>query len=387
MSTTRTRPRLVLAGCFLMGVGFNAYLIAPASVVPLLTASFDVGKPAAGFAVSALYLAWSALGIPGGLLTDRYDNRALVLVGVVVFTAASVVGAFAGSYEVFIASRFVGGATGVFLWTANANVVNGAFDARRRAIATSTFVGAASVGLALAQFAGPVIADAAGWRAVFLVYPTLALVGFPLLYLGLDGPVHGGSSASLADLVATLRDPAILTLSAVSACTYALFLFLNSWMPTYATEVLGIDLAAAGAAAALIPLTGVVARPGGGWLAARLGNRPRPVIVGSLACSLVVVAALAFAATPGRFPALLLLAGLFPQFSIGLYYVYAGELADDGTTGTALALLTTVSTTGSLVAPVVAGWLIDAISWTAGFGFAALVGLAGLGAIFRVPDP
>jgi MFS family permease len=388
MSTSsRAGPWLVLAGCFLMAAGFNAYIIAPASVVPLLAAEFGVDKAAAGLSISVVFLGWGLLGLPGGLVTDRYDNRLLVLIGVVAFAAASWGGALASEYPLFLVTRFLGGATGVFLWTANANVVNRVFDGRRRAVATSAFVAGAPAGLAFAQFAGPLVAEAASWRAALVAYPLVVLLGFPVLYLVVSDPVRSGSRISVGQFVGTLRDPAILRLSAASACAYALFVFLNSWMPTYATEVLSIDLAAAGAATSLVALSGVVARPGGGWLSARLGDRRRPVIVASFASSLAAVAAIAVASTPGRFAALLVIAGLCAQLGIGLFYVYAGELADEGATGTSLALLTTVSTAGSLVAPAVAGWLIEAISWSAGFGFAAAVGLVGLAAISRVPEP
>jgi len=35
--------------------------------------------------------------------------------------------------------------------------------------------------------------------------------------------------------------------------------FFNSWMPTYATEEVGVSLAASGVAAALMPFAGIVA--------------------------------------------------------------------------------------------------------------------------------
>jgi predicted MFS family arabinose efflux permease len=55
------RPWLVLGGCFLVATGFNAYLFAPASIVPLFVDEFGIDKPAAGLAISAVFLGWTLL--------------------------------------------------------------------------------------------------------------------------------------------------------------------------------------------------------------------------------------------------------------------------------------------------------------------------------------
>lgn len=383
--TGARRPWLVLSGCFLVSTGFNAYLLAPASLLPLLVREFAIDKPTAGLAISAAYLSWALLQLPGGLLLDRHDNRRLVYVAVVGFVVAAAAGAAVDSYPAFLATRLLAGATAVFIWTANANIVSRAFPADRRALATSVFVASAPVGLTIAQFAGPLVAAAWGWRAVLLVYPLVTVVGLPVFALALREPVRNESRLSLAGFARTLREPAILAVSLASAFAYALFLFLNSWMPTYATEVLAADLAAAGAAAALIPLSGVVARPGGGWLSDRLGRRRRPVVLLSFGLSLPVVGGLAAAGSLPAFAGALLLAGFASQLGIGVVYVYARELAGAGAGGTSLALVTAVSVVGSLLSPVAGGWVIESLSWTAGFGFAAALAVAGALAALAAP--
>ncbi len=382
--THARRPWLVLSGCFLVSVGFNAYLLSPASLLPLLTGEFGVDKPTAGLAISAAYLSWVLLQLPGGLLLDRHDNRRLVYAAAAVFVVAAVAGAAVDSYPAFLATRLLGGATAVFLWTGNANIVNRSFPAEVRALGTSAFVASAPVGLAIAQFAGPHIAAAWGWRAVLLVYPLVTLVGLPVFALALREPVRNASRLSMAAFLRTLREPAILAVSLASAFAYALFLFLNSWMPTYATEVLSAELAAAGAAAALVPLAGIVARPGGGWLSDRLGRR-RPVVLLSFVLALPVVGGLALAGALPTFAAALLLAGFASQLGIGVVYVYARELAGAGAGGTSLALVTAASVVGALVSPVAGGWVVEALSWTAAFGFAATLAVAGALSVLAAP--
>ncbi len=380
------RSWLVLAACFLIATGFNAYLLGPSSLIPLLVEEFPIDKPTAGLTISAVFLAWTLFQIPGGLLMDRYDNRRLVGGGVCLFVLAAVAGTFVASYSLFLLTRFVAGIAAVFLWTANANIVAQRFPPSSRAVATSLFVTSAPAGAAIGQFAGPQIAAAAGWRAVLLVYPLVTLLGVPLFYVALREPVRNEARISLGTFTATLRRPAILFVSLSSFCAYSLFVFFNSWMPTYATEVMDVDLAAAGALTALVPLVGFVARPGGGWLSDRIGGRRRPVIVAAFTLALPVFVAIGSVSSLAGFGALLLLAGLASQLGTGVFYVFVNELSTPETQGTGLAVLTTLSMAGALVAPVVAGWLIDTVSWTAAFVSGGIVAVAGVACILLAPS-
>ncbi|MFB6156718.1 MAG: nitrate/nitrite transporter [Haloferacaceae archaeon] len=379
------RAWAVLAGCWLIAVGYNAYLIAPASVLPRLATAFGVDKPTAGFVISAVYAAWVLVQVPAGLAMDRRDNRRLVVAGVGVYLVATVWGYLAGSYLPFVASRLLGGTAAAFVWTAGANVVGRTFPAANRALATSLFVASAPAGFALAQFVGPLLAGAFGWRSVLLAYPLVTLVGLPVFLRAADEPVRAEAALAPADFLAALRRRSVLLVSASSFCAYSLFLFFNSWMPAYATERLSADLAAAGAATALVPLSGVLARPGGGWLADRVGRRP--VVAAALLLALPALGALLVVGSPLAFAALLLAAGFASQLGIGVYYVYVSELAADAEGGTSLAVLTALSVAGSLVTPVLTGWLIETVSWTAAFGYAAAVGVLGVVLVGLAPAP
>lgn len=378
------RPRLALAGCFLVSTGFNAYLLSPAPLLPVIGVEFGVDKPTAGLAISTAYISWLLLQLPGGFLLDRYDNRRLVYGALIVFGLAAGASGLSTSYSGFLATRLIAGATAVFLWTGCANIVTRVFPADTRGRATSVFVASAPLGLTVAQFAGPHVAGAWGWRAVNLLYPLLTLAGLPVFAMALRRPIRSPSRLPLGEFVRALRHPGVLAVSVASAFAYALFLFLNAWMPTYATETLGSGLASAGAAASLVPLAGIIARPGGGWLSDRLGRR-RPVILLSFAMALPIVGGLTLAGSLGPFAASLLLAGFAAQLGIGVIYVYAGELAGAGTEGTSLAIVTALSVGGALASPVVGGWIIDAHSWSAGFAFAG--GLAVVGLLVTVAAP
>ena len=385
-SQAHPRPWLVLAGCFLVSTGFNAYLFAPASVVPLLVGEFAIDKPTAGLAISATFLAWVLLQLPGGLLMDRYDNRLLVWVGAVVLFVAAAAGTVAPDYRAFLLTRFLGGVSALFLWTTGANVVDRSFPASSRAVGTGVFIASAPAGVALAQFAGPRIAATFGWRATLLVYPTVTALGLPLLYVLLRGPVRNESRLGLSTFAAALRDPTILLVSASSFCAYSLFVFFNSWMPTYGTDVVSLDLATAGAMTALVPAMGLLARPGGGWISDRIGGRRRPVLVATFLLVLPALVGVTLVSSTLGFAAVLVLAGVGSQLGTGVFYVYVGELSAEETRGTGLAVLTTLSISGALTAPVLTGWLIERFSWDAAFGFGFVLAVVGVVAVLLVSE-
>jgi nitrate/nitrite transporter NarK len=238
----------------------------------------------------------------------------------------------------------------------------------------------------LAQAAGPPLEAVVGWRGVVAAYAVVTVCGLPLFVRALDSPIRNESRLSLSGFTAALGDRRVLAIAVSSFCAYSLFVFLNSWMPTYATEVVGVDVGTAGALAALLPAMGLVARPGGGWLSDRIGGRRRPVIVGAF---LVVVPALVVAAVASSvvgFAVALLLAGVGSQLGTGVFYVYVEEVSPPESGGTSLAVLMTLSVGGSLLAPVVAGWLVDAVSWTAAFGFGGLLAVGGVVAVARLSE-
>ncbi|MEF8842666.1 MAG: MFS transporter [Haloarculaceae archaeon] len=385
-SDAHPRPWLVLCGCFLVSTGFNAYLFAPASVVPLLVSEFGIDKPTAGLAISAVFLAWVLLQLPGGLLMDRYDNRLLVWGGAVLLFVMAVAGTLAPDYRTFLLTRFLAGGSALFLWTTAANVVDRSFPATKRAVGTGLFIASAPAGVTLAQFAGPRVAAAAGWRATLLVYPTVTAVGLPFLYLLLREPVRNESRLELPGFLAALRNRTVLLVSVSSFCAYSLFVFFNAWMPTYGTDVLSLDLATAGAMTALVPAMGLLARPGGGWLSDRIGGRRRPVLLGTFLLVLPALIGVTLVSSVFGYGAVLVLAGVGSQLGTGVFYVYVGELSAEATRGTGLAVLTTLSISGALTAPVFTGWLIERFSWNAAFGFGALLAVVGIVAVLLVSE-
>jgi len=167
----------VLASLFLLSVGFTAYVIAPASVFPLVMAEYGIDKPTASASISAVFLTWALLQIPGGYILDRHDNRRLVILGSATFLVGATGGLLVGGYPVFLLSRLLSGATVVFGFVGSVNILRRVLPEDRRALGISVYITGPPVGLALAQFSAPRIAVPYGWRAAVLASLLVALVG------------------------------------------------------------------------------------------------------------------------------------------------------------------------------------------------------------------
>ncbi|MDS0477031.1 MFS transporter [Natrinema sp. 1APR25-10V2] len=385
MVTQRTRAG-VFAACFLASAGMNAYMIAPASIIPLLVEAFDVDKAGAGIAISAAVLGSVVVQIPFGFLMDRYDNRLLMTAGTAVFVPVAIAGSFATSYPLFLVSRAVAGVAGGAVFVLGTNVVAQVFAGERQGVVTTVFIASAPLGFAISQFGGPLLAAAFGWQAVFVAYPLLSALGYLVFRLSRPTAIRTGDRTSIREFGNALRNRAVLLVSLSGFCSYVLYIFMNSWMPTYATERLPLTLGEAGAITALLPAVGMLARPAGGWLSDYVGYRRRLIVVCSLAFALPAFFIVSRTISMLLFSAVMLGVGFSLQFGMGVYYVYTRELAADGTGGTSLAVFTSIAFSGTLVSPTLGGWLIGAFSWEMTFFLYALIGIAGIGVLFLTRD-
>ena len=181
----------------------------------------------------------------------------------------------------------------------------------------------------------------------------------------------------------------MLAVCGMGFIAYSLYLFLNSWTPAYLVDVYDLSLVHTGWLVALFPAMGVFTRSFAGLLSDKVfDRRRRPVTRLTFAVVLPVVVGLAVAPTVTAVFVLLVGGGVALQLGIGLFFAYVRELVDENVTATPIALLTAVSMMGSFSAPLVTGALIERTGgYTAAFGYAILLGAAGLVLTWITPEP
>ena len=86
--------------------------------------------------MNAIYsLVFAALLLTVGRVGDLWGRRRIFLVGIVLFTLASVAAGLSGSGQALIAARFVQGVGAAMILPATLSSVNALFHGRERAIA------------------------------------------------------------------------------------------------------------------------------------------------------------------------------------------------------------------------------------------------------------
>ncbi len=176
---------------------FGLFLLLP--VLALHAGSLPGGTPLlAGIAVGAYGLAQALMQIPFGVWSDRFGRRPLIVAGLLLHTAGSALGCFAGTVGSVIVARIVQG-----LGAVSGPVMALLADLVRPAARTrGMFAIGISIGLSfvLSLIGGPLLAGAIGVAGVFALIGALGVVALAIVLFALpaEAPhatraVHRGS--------------------------------------------------------------------------------------------------------------------------------------------------------------------------------------------------
>ncbi len=169
---------------------FGLFALLP--VLAIFAADLQDATPALiGLAVGAYGLTQAVLQIPFGAISDRIGRIPVIVFGLALFAAGSILAAQSDSIYGVIAGRLLQGAGAI-----SATLTALLADAPREAVRTRTmaiFGIAIGSSFLLALIIGPVIAAASGVRSLFWLAAALAVVAALLLLLlpgGIERPVQ-----------------------------------------------------------------------------------------------------------------------------------------------------------------------------------------------------
>jgi EmrB/QacA subfamily drug resistance transporter len=118
--------------------------------------------------VDGYMLAFAALMLTGGTLGDLLGRKKVMLAGVAIFCAGSVVAAVAPDSTVLIAGRIVMGVGAAASEPGTLSLIRHMYpDRRERAVALGVWAAVSGLALALGPVIGGVLAAGAGWRWIF----------------------------------------------------------------------------------------------------------------------------------------------------------------------------------------------------------------------------
>ncbi|HEX4587811.1 MAG TPA: DHA2 family efflux MFS transporter permease subunit [Mycobacterium sp.] len=166
----------MLVGFFMILVDATIVAVANPSIMDKLGAGYD----SVIWVTSAYLLAYAVPLLVAGRLGDRFGPKNLYLLGLTVFTAASLWCGLAGSIEMLIAARVVQGIGAALLTPQTLSTITRIFPADRRGVAMSVWGATAGVATLVGPLAGGVLVDRLGWQWIFFVNVPVGIIGLAL---------------------------------------------------------------------------------------------------------------------------------------------------------------------------------------------------------------
>jgi len=408
-----TRPFILLCGVGLFA--FISYNLVRMPVLSLFAQSLGASPEAIGFIVSASTLTGVFLKWPAGALSDLYDRRWLLLVGLLAFALPPFCYLVITDVRWLVVLRFAHGvATAVFAPIALAVVA----DLRReaRGAAYGAYTAATQAGAMLGPLLGGWLLQVAGFSTAFVTAGTLGVIAVLLFFLMRLPPVPGrvdrwedvkraslnvnrgessverltnnavrppGPAAVISDMArgarTVLGNVRVVVTSATDGARQVANGALMAFLPIYAVGI-GLDAAHAGMLFGVQSVTSFASRPTMGWASDRIGRRPL-ILLGLVICA----GSLATVPFTTSFVGLMALSSLF-GFGEAIVNASAAALVADlselKTLGSAMGMQGAITDIGHASGPILSGVLIGALGFQAAFPIIAGFVLVAAG-VFR----
>jgi EmrB/QacA subfamily drug resistance transporter len=182
---TRKRAALIVAtlssfiGPF-MGSSVNVAL-------PSIGGDFAMGAVLQGWVNTAYLLSAATFVIPFGRLGDIYGRKKIYMWGTIVFTAASVWIAVAGSSGQVIAARVIQGFGASMIFATGMPILISVYPVGERGKALGIAVAAVYLGLTAGPFVGGIITEQLNWRYIFWLNLPMGLILLAVIAFMLKG--------------------------------------------------------------------------------------------------------------------------------------------------------------------------------------------------------
>src|SRR4029450_179594 len=137
--------------------------------LPSIQRDLGLGISELEWVLNGYALTFGVLMLPGGKLADMFGRRRIFIVGLVIFTVASLFCGLATSAGWLIGARVVQGAGSALMNPATLSIITATFPPRQRGMAIGIWAGVAAMALAIGPLAGGIITQHLGWNWIFFI--------------------------------------------------------------------------------------------------------------------------------------------------------------------------------------------------------------------------
>jgi MFS family permease len=366
---------------FCVAVGFGVLI----PVLPIFARSFGVGHAAVGAVISAFALLRLVSSPLSGRLIGRVGERTVLVTGILVVAVSSGLAGAARSYVQLLVLRGVGGVGSAMFTVSAMTLLLTSVGPELRGRAAGFF----QAGFLLGGMTGPAVGGvlaAISLTAPFFFYAaTLAVAG--LVGAALLRPqthaVRGAREADTQPLRLVVQNPGYQAACATNfASGWTSFGVRTTLVPLLVAEVLHRPTSWTGLAFACAAIAQTLAVGPAGSFVDGVGRRP--AMVGGGVLGALSILAVPFAPNLGLLIVALCMYGVAAAFLSTAPAAAVGD-ASGGGNGTAVALFSMCSDLGAIAGPLVAGVLVDRLSYQAAFALGAVLALLAAGNALRMP--
>ncbi len=381
----------MIASAFIIAIGFG--IVAP--ILPQYAADFGVSAMAVSAVVSAFGLFRLIFAPVSGKLTQTLGETPVYVVGLLIVAASMFATAFAPTYELLLIFRAVGGIGSTFFTVSAMTFLARKAPPQIRGRVSGAYASAFLIG----NVAGPLLGSALlvlGQRVPFLVYGGALILAAAIVFVMLRRSRledrANRDSRRRATVAEAWRMPSYrAALTSGFANGWATFGLRNSIVPLFAAtafvgtgwfigadQLAGVALAAFAAGNVAVVLT--VAKRSDEW-----GRRP-PILAGLVIAGLAT-AALGSAAHPWMLLVLSLVAGAGTGLIVPAQQAAVADIVGEGRNGgSVVSTFQMTQDFGAIIGPLLAGLIVDHLSYGWAFGVTGVVMLIGAAAWTAAPE-
>ncbi len=228
-----------------------------------LYATFGISDITFGYLLAAYNWSYALCQLPIGVLLDRFGVRIVGRISTLVWSMASFAAALTPSVGGFFAARLLLGVGEAPTFPANAKAIGYWFPPKERSLATSIFDSAAKFASAIGVPLIGILLLHVGWRLSFAATGVISFLYFLLFYWIYRDPVDDSElsaeelsyirsedtlrdvedfTVEQASLGYLLRRPKVIGLALGFGSYNYVFYLLLTWLPSYLSRSLNIDL-------------------------------------------------------------------------------------------------------------------------------------------------
>src|SRR3979409_328108 len=155
--------------------------------LPSIQSDLGIGISELEWIVNGYALTFAVLMLTGGKLADLLGRRRIFIVGLAVFTGASLACGLAGSAGFLSGARMAQGVGAALMNPATLSIITATFPPRQRGTAIGIWAGVSALALAIGPIVGGLLTEKINWGWIFFINVPIGVLGVLAARVFIDG--------------------------------------------------------------------------------------------------------------------------------------------------------------------------------------------------------